>query len=233
MTQDSRPDPADPRDTDPAASGQAPAAPAADGPQAAILAAARRLFAAHGFAGTSTRSIAEAAGVNLAMIHYYFGNKEQLYRQVVEREFSRLFAFVKEMTVREPDPAAFLAAMPGHVMTMSRDNPELRQLLIREMIDGAPRLPALVREMGDRGPLGLRRHLAALAASAEAGGLTGAIPTAHLLVIIFAIGHGTMAFAPLLAEVFGLDPRDPEAAADLAASAATMVARTVAAKKEA
>ncbi|MFN2370805.1 MAG: TetR/AcrR family transcriptional regulator [Candidatus Krumholzibacteriia bacterium] len=232
MSQDSRPDAAGPRGADPATPGQAAPEPSPDGPQAAILAAARRLFAAQGFAGTSTRSIAEAAGVNLAMIHYYFGNKEQLYRQVVEREFTRLFAFVKEMTAREPDPAAFLAAMPGHVMTMSRENPELRQLLIREMVDGAPRLPALVREMGDRGPLGLRRHLATLAESAEAGGLTGGIPTAHLLVIIFAIGHGTMAFAPLLAEVFGLDPREPVAAAALAAAAGTMVSRTIAGKKE-
>jgi TetR/AcrR family transcriptional regulator len=233
MTQDPRPDAAGPLGADPAASAQAPSAPLPDGPQAAILAAARRLFAAQGFAGTSTRSIAEAAGVNLAMIHYYFGNKEQLYRRVVEREFTRLFASVKEMTARAPDPAAFLAAMPGHVMTMSRENPELRQLLIREMVDGAPRLPALVREMGERGPLGLSRHLATVTGVPEAGGPTGGIPTAHLLVLIFAIGHGTMAFAPLLAEVFGLDPRDPEAAAALAESAGTMISRAIAGKKEA
>lgn len=40
--------------------------------------AAERLFADKGFAGTSVRDIAEAAGVNLAMISYYFGSKEKL-----------------------------------------------------------------------------------------------------------------------------------------------------------
>lgn len=45
-----------------------------------LLQAALRLFAHQGFAKTSTREIAEAAGVNLAAISYYFGDKEGLYR---------------------------------------------------------------------------------------------------------------------------------------------------------
>ncbi len=43
-----------------------------------ILEAAERLFAEHGFDGTSVRDIAAEAGVNLAMISYYFGSKEGL-----------------------------------------------------------------------------------------------------------------------------------------------------------
>src|SRR6476646_555713 len=43
-----------------------------------IIEAAEALFADKGFAGTSVRDIAEAAGVNLAMISYYFGSKEKL-----------------------------------------------------------------------------------------------------------------------------------------------------------
>ncbi|RYZ30024.1 MAG: TetR/AcrR family transcriptional regulator [Chitinophagaceae bacterium] len=46
--------------------------------QIQIMEAAERLFADRGFAGTSVRDIAEAAGVNLAMISYYFGSKEKL-----------------------------------------------------------------------------------------------------------------------------------------------------------
>jgi AcrR family transcriptional regulator len=46
--------------------------------QIQIMEAAERLFADHGFSGTSVRDIAEAAGVNLAMISYYFGSKEKL-----------------------------------------------------------------------------------------------------------------------------------------------------------
>jgi AcrR family transcriptional regulator len=46
--------------------------------QIQIMDAAEQLFAEHGFAGTSVRDIAESAGVNLAMISYYFGSKERL-----------------------------------------------------------------------------------------------------------------------------------------------------------
>lgn len=45
----------------------------------ALLDAACRLFAEHGFDAVSTRMIAEAAQVNLGGIHYHFGGKEQLY----------------------------------------------------------------------------------------------------------------------------------------------------------
>jgi AcrR family transcriptional regulator len=50
-----------------------------------ILEAALELFAASGFEGASTRTLAERAGVNLPAIQYYFGSKEGLYRAVVEQ----------------------------------------------------------------------------------------------------------------------------------------------------
>lgn len=55
-----------------------------DGAQARqrLLVAALKLFAANGFSKTSTRQIAEAAGVNIAAISYYFGDKAALYRTV-------------------------------------------------------------------------------------------------------------------------------------------------------
>jgi AcrR family transcriptional regulator len=50
-----------------------------------ILDAAERLFAAHGFAGTSLRAVTKEAGVNLAAVHYHFGTKEDLLRAVLSR----------------------------------------------------------------------------------------------------------------------------------------------------
>lgn len=50
-----------------------------------ILEAALELFAASGFEGASTRTIAERADVNLPAIQYYFGSKEGLYRAIVEQ----------------------------------------------------------------------------------------------------------------------------------------------------
>ena len=50
-----------------------------------ILDAAERLFAAHGFAGTSLRAVTKEAEVNLAAVHYHFGTKEDLLRAVLSR----------------------------------------------------------------------------------------------------------------------------------------------------
>jgi AcrR family transcriptional regulator len=47
--------------------------------KAAILAAARERFAASGFGGTTIRAIATEAGVDAALVHHYFGSKDDLF----------------------------------------------------------------------------------------------------------------------------------------------------------
>lgn len=49
-----------------------------------ILDAARELFAQRGYAGTSMRAIGSAAGVDPALVHHYFGTKEELFRAVLD-----------------------------------------------------------------------------------------------------------------------------------------------------
>jgi AcrR family transcriptional regulator len=53
--------------------------PGAPDTRAAILAAARSSFADRGFAGTTIRGIASAAGVDAALVHHYFGTKDDLF----------------------------------------------------------------------------------------------------------------------------------------------------------
>jgi AcrR family transcriptional regulator len=50
----------------------------------AILAAARQAFAERGYDGASIRAIATSAGVDPALVHHYFGTKEQLFLATVE-----------------------------------------------------------------------------------------------------------------------------------------------------
>jgi AcrR family transcriptional regulator len=51
-----------------------------------ILDTAEHLFGDRGYAGTSLRQIIAAAGVNLAAIHYHFGNKEELLGSLIARK---------------------------------------------------------------------------------------------------------------------------------------------------
>lgn len=55
----------------------------------AILEAAEQEFLNKGFAGARTTSIAEAAGVTHAMLHYYFRTKEQLFERILDEKMRR------------------------------------------------------------------------------------------------------------------------------------------------
>lgn len=52
--------------------------------QVQILSQAEALFAEKGYEGTTVRDIADRAGINLAMISYYFGSKEKLLEALFE-----------------------------------------------------------------------------------------------------------------------------------------------------
>ncbi|MBC7689142.1 MAG: TetR/AcrR family transcriptional regulator [Aquabacterium sp.] len=58
--------------------------------QLQIIETAERLFADKGFNGTSVREIADEAGVNLAMISYYFGSKEKLMEALFEHRVGNI-----------------------------------------------------------------------------------------------------------------------------------------------
>jgi AcrR family transcriptional regulator len=53
-----------------------------------ILAAAREEFSERGYDKTSIRGIAKAAGVDSALVHHYFGTKEQVFQKAVEAVFA-------------------------------------------------------------------------------------------------------------------------------------------------
>ncbi|MGE5107743.1 MAG: TetR/AcrR family transcriptional regulator [Sphingobacteriales bacterium] len=62
-----------------------------------ILTAAEELFSEQGFDGTSVRDIAQKAGVNLAMISYYFGSKEKLLTALVEYRSAYTLGILEEL----------------------------------------------------------------------------------------------------------------------------------------
>lgn len=56
-----------------------------------IVKAANKIFTQKGFASTRTRDIAEEAGINLALLNYYFRSKENLFKLVVKDKLKMLF----------------------------------------------------------------------------------------------------------------------------------------------
>jgi len=56
--------------------------------------AARTVFMKKGYAATKTRDIAEEAGLNLALLNYYFRSKEKLFEIIMIEKVQQLFAFI-------------------------------------------------------------------------------------------------------------------------------------------
>src|SRR5271169_5650562 len=79
-----------------------------DKTRAAILAAAERVFAESGLAGARTDAITAAAGVNKALLYYYFQSKEQLYEAVVENHLQEFNRTALDMLAAPGSPRAIL-----------------------------------------------------------------------------------------------------------------------------
>ena len=56
--------------------------------------AARVMFTQKGYAATKTRDIAELAGLNLALLNYYFRSKEKLFEIIMIEKVQQLFSFI-------------------------------------------------------------------------------------------------------------------------------------------
>jgi AcrR family transcriptional regulator len=69
---------------EPAAAPRRGRRPGAPDTRAGILTAARELFAAQGYSGTTVRAVATAAGVDAALVHHYFGTKDDLFIAALE-----------------------------------------------------------------------------------------------------------------------------------------------------
>ena len=67
----------------------------------AFLDAAERLLIEVGYAGISTRRVAEEAGANHGLVHYYFGSMENLFVRVLERFTERLISRQRAMYARD------------------------------------------------------------------------------------------------------------------------------------
>ncbi|MDD2477028.1 MAG: TetR family transcriptional regulator [Dysgonamonadaceae bacterium] len=59
-----------------------------------IIEAARKIFTQKGFSATRTRDIAEEAGINLALLNYYFRSKQNLFQIIIEEKFDELFGII-------------------------------------------------------------------------------------------------------------------------------------------
>jgi AcrR family transcriptional regulator len=103
-----------------------------------LVLAAYRLIAERGFEGLRTRDIANAVGVNIATLHYYFPTKEALVRAVVAHAFTRF----RSTLAPEGTATDQLRQHFGGLRRLSREEPDLFAVM-GELALRAPRDPVI------------------------------------------------------------------------------------------
>lgn len=97
----------------------------------AILDIAEELFSVHGYAATSIRQIGEQAGVNPALVHYYFSNKKNLLKNVMERALAPMGQAIAALGEGEQASPENIASL---LLSMLAAHPNMPRLLIREVM---------------------------------------------------------------------------------------------------
>src|SRR5256712_2155669 len=148
-----------------------------------IVAAARKEFSRHGFAGARIDRIAELAGANKRMIYAYFGDKDRLYETLMERQIDK---WAEAVPFTPDDLGAYAAARFDHM----RANPDVRRLAAWRTFERTKPTPA------ERAIYQAR--VDALAAAQRAGKVSTAIPAADLYAMVARLTESWLSASPAL-----------------------------------
>jgi AcrR family transcriptional regulator len=135
-----------------------------------IKEAARKVFTQKGYAATRTRDIAEEAGMNLALLNYYFRSKEKLFNEImlekVQQFFGVMLPIVSDPATRLERKVELIAShyidmllahpdLPLFVLSEIRGQKEaLRHVLpIEKIVQGTPFIIQLKEKRPDMDPL--------------------------------------------------------------------------------
>jgi len=185
-------------------------APARDGDtERQILDAAHRVFLRSGTAGARTHEIAAEAGVNSALLHYYFRSKERLATAVFHRAAGELFPVVAGILVSdapleekvrkviavELDRLSRTPYLPAYVISELAYHPERIHQLLAALMHSRP---------GALGQTVLTRIQAQIRAEVRAGRMRP-IRAEQFLVNLLSLCIFPFAAQPMLAALLGLD----------------------------
>jgi TetR/AcrR family transcriptional regulator len=123
-----------------------PAGRDSDKVRAALIEAARQHFLSREFKAVSIREIAESAGVNGAMVNYYFGGKQGLYMAMVESVLTELDESLQELSTNNELTIADFGQSYGLLLAR---NPWWPNFMIREVLfSEGPTKEAVVKKFG-------------------------------------------------------------------------------------
>lgn len=183
--------------------------------QRRILAAAEAEFDRHGFGGARMQRIADRAGLPKANIHYYYRNKQALYRAVLDGVVAMWNQAFDRIDV-DDDPAEALADYIRTKMRYSRSHAAAARIFTAEIMAGAPLLGDYLR--GD-----LRRWIGERAGVIRRWGRDGRMQRVDPYHLVFLVWSATQHYADYHAQISALYGRSKLRSADYEAAADSLV----------
>lgn len=113
-----------------------------------IYEAARRVFISKGMEGARMQEIADEAGLNKALLHYYFRNKENLFKAVFKDTFTKFFIKVKDTLFSNISVKEKLITFIDNYINLIQANPYVPQFIINEINRDPQMLKTLMFESG-------------------------------------------------------------------------------------
>lgn len=179
--------------------------------KAAIVAAATHEFARHGIAGARVDRIARAAGVNNHALYYHFGNKDALFRLVLENGYDSFRANRQPLAHGDVDPRAAIEKVVGDVFDFVRRSPEHMAIAGEVNRNRGANLDASGRRRVRRAARPLLADVEAVVRAGKAKGVFAReTDPEQLYLTIFALCSFYFSNAYTVSAVVGRDLLDPE-----------------------
>ncbi|MFD0739437.1 TetR/AcrR family transcriptional regulator [Lysobacter koreensis] len=211
MAQHPVPDPKRPR-ASAAKRARTPGRPTGESPdlRARLLDAAIGCYVHRGIAATSLRAIALEAGVTPALLHYYFGDKQQLLEAVIEERLMPALESLREPLLRAGDDvAALVVAFVRGVGEVVAKHPWLPSLWVREILsEGGALRELLVNRIAPQVPQMLAQRFAK---AQREGSINPDLDPRLLVVSLVGLTLFPAAGAPIWRRIFDADDLDAAA----------------------
>jgi len=101
-----------------------------------LIAEAEKIFAEKGFHATTIRDIAKATGSNVALIYYYFKDKEDLYLQILDETFRKMTGHIQKSLRDGADEEERLRLVIKAYISFMGTQPHIPRIMAREMAEG-------------------------------------------------------------------------------------------------
>lgn len=118
-----------------------------------ILKTAMDVFVEKGWHGAKTQEIADRAGINKAMLHYYFRSKEKLYERILEMVFKKYFKQLNEIFKTEDDLETVLSSFIDKYLDILNKNSKVPLFMVRELAAGGKTINRVIKKCLEDGRL--------------------------------------------------------------------------------